>query len=179
MRKATGTKTLKTERLTLRKILPTDYFSVVKWYTNPEIAHFMMGKRPFTKKEVLRFTVGRLPKYRNKRYYYWAIVYKGTMRGLVQLMPVPDRDNVFALHYKLDMNLKNQGITTEAVRCIIEYCKTQDIAGLIAMCDEKNIGSRRVMEKSGMIPFGNPNTNAPYVYADGTTGRRIKYKIKF
>lgn len=175
----TGTKTLKTQRLVLRKILPHDYFEASRWYTNPEIAEFMIGKKPLSKFQVFRLTAGRMIKYTNKSYYYWAIVYDGKMKGLVELIPVKDRNDVFALHYKLDMKLKNKGITTEAVSAVIEYCKTQSMTGLIAMCDADNIGSERVMQKAGMVQYGDVNTNKPFEYADGTTGKKLCYKIKF
>ena len=175
-----GTVLIKTDRLKLRKILPHDFFSVSKWYTNPEIARFSKSKKPPTRWQVFVFTVGRLRKYIKSDYYYWAIVLKGKMVGFIELMPMNTKNGkrIYALSYKLDMSLKNQGIMTEAVRAVIDYAKTQSIYGIIAICDADNIGSKRVMEKSGMVSFGNPETDAPLVYDDGTTGKRLQYRIK-
>lgn len=175
-----GTATIKTERLVLRKILPHDFFAASKWYTNPEIARFSISKKPPTKWQVFRFTVGRLRRYVKNDYYYWAITYKRKMVGFVELIPINSKSDkkIYFLSYKLDMSLNNKGIMTEAVRAVIEYAKTQDIYGIIGNCDAENIGSRRVMEKANMISYGNPEEAPPLAYDDGTSGKRLQYKIK-
>lgn len=173
----TGTKTIKTERLVLRKILPTDYFSAVKWYTNPKMAEFSLSKKAPSKWDVFKFTVGRLRKYRNKSYYNWAVVYHGSMHGFVELQPISD--NAFSFRYKLDMSINGKGIMTEAVKAVIDYSKTQGFDALIGVCDIDNIASKRVMEKSGMTAYGSPESNTPLKYDDGTVGKALKYKIRF
>lgn len=177
--KRTGTKTIKTERLVLRRILPTDYFSTVKWYTNPQFAEFALSKRPPCKSEIIKLTFGSLIKYSDKSYYNWAIVYNGRMHGFVELQPILNNDNVFSFRYKLDMSVNGKGIMTEAVRAVIAYSKTQGLIGLIGVCDIDNIASKRVMEKAGMTEYGNPDTNRPIQYEDGTTGKALTYKIRF
>ena len=82
------------------------------------------------------------------------------------------------LGYYIAEEYWGKGIMTEAVRAVIDYAKTQSIYGIIAICDADNIGSKRVMEKAGMVSFGNPETDAPLVYDDGTTGKRLQYRIK-
>lgn len=177
--KRTGTKTLKTPRLVLRKIMPKDYWSTIEWYTNPDIAKFMLNRTVPSKFDIFEFTCLRFRKYSDKSHYSWAIEYQGKMKGYVELIPVINDDNLFALSFKLDMSLKNQGIMTEAVKAVIEYVKTQDISALVGACDSDNIGSRRVMEKAGMQEYGDPLTNRTLDYADGTHGRRLTYRIRF
>lgn len=177
--KKSGTKTLKTERLILRKILPSDYFSTVKWYCDPEIAKFSMSRKPPSKRQVARFTCGRIRQYPNKAYYNWAIVYQGKMRGYIELLPVRNNDRLYSVSYKLDMSLKNQGIVTEALKAVIDYSSTQGLKGLLGFCDIENIGSKRVMEKAGMTRFGDPETDKPLKYTDGTEGKKLSFKIKF
>lgn len=176
--KRTGTKTIKTPRLVLRKILPTDFFSAVKWYRDPELYRFSRSHNPPSVMQTLRFTVGRLRKYGNKSYYYWAVVYKRKMRGFVEITESKKRENYFLVHYKLDISLNNQGITTEALTAVIEYLKTQGAYYLIGYCDVKNIGSKRVMEKAGMESFGSPETNPKFHYEDGTMGDLYSFRIK-
>lgn len=176
----TGTAAIKTERLKLRKILPHDYFAVSKWYTNPDIARFSKSKKPPTKWQVFCFTAGRLRRYIKNDYYYWAIVFNGKMVGFVELIPIKSENNKksYSLSYKLDISLNNKGIMTEAVRAVIEYARTQNIYCIFGVCDAENIGSKRVMEKANMVSFGNPETDAPLIYDDGTSGKRLKYRIK-
>lgn len=111
--KRTGTKTIKTERLVLRKILPSDYFSTVKWYTNPKFAEFALSKRAPTKLEIVKLTFGSLIKYFDKNYYNWAIIYNGRMHGFVELQPLLNNENAFSFRYKLDMSINGKGIMTE------------------------------------------------------------------
>lgn len=177
--KRTGTKTIKTERLVLRKILPTDYFSTVKWYTNPKFAEFALSKRTPTKSEIFKLTFGSFIKYFNKNYYNWAIIYNGRMHGFVELQPLLNNENAFSFRYKLDMSVNGNGIMTEAVKAVIDYSKTQGLVGLIGVCDIDNIASKRVLEKSGMTEYGSPETNVPIKYEDGTFGKKRTYIIRF
>lgn len=177
--KRTGTKTIKTEKLVLRKILPSDYFSTVKWYTNPKFAEFALSKRAPTKLEIFKLTFGSLIKYFDKNYYNWAIIYNGRMHGFVELQPLLNNKNAFSFRYKLDMSINGKGIMTEAVKAVIDYSKTQGLVGLIGVCDIDNVASKRVMEKSGMTEYGSPETDAPIKYDDGTVGKALKYKIRF
>ena len=177
--KRTGTKTIITERLVLRKILPADYFSTVKWYTDPAISKFALSRKSPGRWDVFKFTFGRLIKYFNKSYYNWAIVYNGKMHGFIELQPISNNDNAFSLRYKLDMSINGKGIMTEALKAVIGYSKTQGFLGLIGICDIDNIASKRVMEKSGMTECDSPETNNLIKYDDGTTSKALKYKIRF
>lgn len=176
--KRTGTKKLKTQRLLLRKILPHDFFAVRKWYTDPELVRFSKSDIPLTVWKAFRFTAGRFRYYYNNSYYNWAIVYKGRMRGFIEIIELKDRANYFYVSYKLDMTLKNQGIMTEALRAVIAYLKTQGIYYLIGNCDAENIGSKRVMEKAGMESVGDPKTNKRFHYDNGREGNRLIFRLK-
>ena len=49
MKKATGTKTIRTERLVLKKIMPWR-LAQAQWLTLPQMAEFNMAKEKYTKK---------------------------------------------------------------------------------------------------------------------------------
>ena len=66
MKKATGTKTIRTERLVLKKIMPWR-LAQAQWLTLPQMAEFNMAKAPYTKKFTRDFICRKFVKYRKKR----------------------------------------------------------------------------------------------------------------
>lgn len=177
-RKNTGTVKLKNDSLVLRRIRLTDYFSAIKWFTDPEIAKFSMSKMPPSKWAIFRIIFGRVRRYRKKDFYSWAITIDGKMRGFIELLN-SNKSGVYYVSYKLDMSLKSKGITTQALKMVIEYMKTQQAKGLVANSDVDNIGSWRVMQKAGMEEFGSPDTNYPIRYEDGTIGKKRSFRVRF
>lgn len=178
-KKNTGTKKIKTERLILRKIMPHDFFAFYPWYTDPELIRFARTDKPFTVWMSFRFTVGRFRHYADKQYYQWAIVYKGKMSGFIELFELRNKKGYYNISYKLDMSLKNRGITTEALIAVLDYFKTQDVKGVIGRCDVENIASKRVMEKAGMKSVGDPSTNPKIKYTNGTLAPSYMFQVDF
>lgn len=176
--KKTGTKTIRTNRLVLRRFRLTDYFSAIKWFTDPKIAAFSISKKPPTKWEVFKFIVGRIRRYHKKDFYSWAIVYDGKVHGFIELI-FTENGTSRSVSYKLDMSLNGRGITTEALTAVIDYMKTQGLIRLIGVCDTDNIGSKRVMEKAGMTKPSSGKTSATIKYNDGTEKPGFLFEFRF
>lgn len=177
MVKRTGTKRIKTERLVLRKILPTDFIPMLTWYRQPEIVEFFYQNDPHTVWDAFRICFGRITKYHKKDYYKWAIIYKGRMAGMIELDLLNGYTDKLNVCYILDKRLHSRGIMSEALSSVFDYMKTQGFNAAYARCDVRNIPSKRVMEKSGMTSIGDPETNRQKEYENGTFGKMHMYKI--
>lgn len=178
MRK-TGTKRIKTNRLVLRKIYPWDIFTVYPWYTSSEISRFALCRRAFTPLEAFKLCFGRCLKYHNNDYYYWGIRYNGKISGILNVYPSKRVNGRYGICFKVDSRMQNQGIASEAVKAVLDYFKTQEISEIIGRCDVDNIASKRVMEKSGMTSFGDPETNAKIKYDTGETAKACCFKFTY
>ena len=178
MSKKTGTKKLTSNNIVLRRFKLTDYFSIKKWYCNPDIIKYTITRMPPNNWDIFKMVVGRVRRYVKKDYYCWAIVYNGKMSGLMELLPIANK-NAYSVSYKLDIEINGRGITTKALKMVIEYLKTQGVDFIIAVCDVENTASRRVMEKAGMSEYGSPETNGMLKYADNTLAKTYRFKYVF
>ncbi len=73
--------------------------------------------------------------------------------GLFQVAP-PD-DGALELGYGVNPAYSRRGYATEAVQGLLQWSRQQpNISNIVAACLENNIGSIRVLEKSGFIRTG-------------------------
>ncbi len=144
-----GTKTLKTERLKLRRFRLRDLF-FASWYRDLEITTFSSksGSRNSIK-NTISFVVKKLNKYRKNDFYSWAITYKGRFVGMVHLNQFKGNSRLYSFYYLLDKKYSSRGFMTEAVSEVIKYMKSQDVDGLFLSVDVNNIASQKVAEKCG------------------------------
>lgn len=163
MKQSTGTIKIETERLILDKVMPTDFFSARKWLKRQEMAEFNLSKKPYSLKQTILFICPRFTHYKEPKYYFWGIRINNKMRGYVELMPAQGKENRYLFNFKLDPDLWGNGYMTEALTAIVEYAKTQEIETIYARCDAKNIGSKRAMEKAGLVHYKDTTTQ----YATG------------
>ena len=92
---------------------------------------------------------------------------------------MPHLERQFFLNYKISPSCWNNGYGTEAISAVLDYCKTQPIDKVYSRCDEANIGSRRLMEKSGMKQIGDVETNPIIQYTNGDTAKAYYYLKKY
>lgn len=178
MNKKTGTVKLNSGDITLRRFRPTDFFSVKKWLNQPSIIKYTISRMPPNNWDVFKFIVGKVRRYGKKDFYSWVIEYQGKAYGLIELIPIQNR-NAYSVSYKLDFDVNGKGITTEALKMVIDYMSSQGIDYLISVCDVENIASKRVMEKAGMINYGSFETNHKIKYKDGTVANTYHYKHSY
>lgn len=73
--------------------------------------------------------------------------------GLFQVPP--PSDNVLELGYGVNPDYEGRGYATEAVRGLLQWTAQQPtISHIVAACLENNVGSIRVLEKSGFVRTG-------------------------
>src|SRR5450755_2863782 len=156
---------LQTDRLMLRRFTEADEDNLVELNSDPEVMRFLTGGKP-THRDVVRTAI--IPVFlgyyeRFEGFGFWAAVEiaTGQFLGWFHFRPplkdeeMPagwDADGVTELGYRLRRSAWGKGYATEGSRALIakgftEFGVRRVVAGTLA----GNWGSRRVLEKSGLI----------------------------
>ncbi len=145
---------LRTERLTLRRLVPDDLERLAELYADPEIRRYFPDgtrTREETREELEWFLHGHP---RRPELGLWATVLteSGTFVGRCGLLPwtIDGRDEI-ELAYLLDKAYWGHGYATEAARGIVRYAFEElGLTRLISLVDPGNTASQRVAERVGM-----------------------------
>ena len=142
-----GTKTIKTERLLLRRFTEDDAKEIYEGYVNQEDFLYYANKEKRTLEEEINSLKGIDKKYDNPEYYNWLITLDNKIIGAINLN-VDNYNESVEFNYAIDDRYKGNGYMTEALEAVKEYClneiKTNRIFG---GCEINNIASKKVMEK--------------------------------
>ncbi len=144
-----GTKSIKTERLLLRKIKESDYMDVLVYKSNEEVARYVSWSadtNPESAKELCRKWESG---YSKEDYYFWAIEFEEKVIGNIDV--VKQFGDTAIMGWQLDSKYWNKGIMTEAATAVYDYLFNMiGFERIEAAHIDKNIGSGRVMQKLGM-----------------------------
>lgn len=148
------TKILETERLLLRRLIPTDLDALFALYRDPEIRrYFPEGVLTYaeTKEELEWFLQGH-PAY--PQLGLWATIYKANNQliGRCGLLPwVIDGHNEVEIAYLLDKAYWRQGLGREVAQAILHYgFEHLHYSRLICLIKPTNTASIKVALKIGM-----------------------------
>lgn len=143
---------LETERLHLRKLLYSDQADIFAYAKNPEVAKHLLWDTHQNEFDTIQFLNLVYEAYNHNNPAPWGIELKGNKKiigtaGFVSW----DRDkNEMEVGYALAQNYWGQGIVTEAVEEIIKFgFEKLKLTAITSRCNPINIGSFRVLEKSG------------------------------
>ncbi len=151
-----GTKTIQTERLTLRMLDLQDAKSL-----------FEAGCLGSTEEEAEKIVLDMIKYYVDKTNYNWCIEYDGKAIGRVKVNEISPRDNYVQLGYEIGLPYRNKGLATEAVKGVIGFLFNDvGVHRIYGQCRVNNIASARVMQKAGMIHEGRLRKH--YIENDGT-----------
>lgn len=145
--------TFETERLFIRKLIPTDVYDYFEIASNPIVSAETIWDRHQNIDDTMNYLQRISSRYEKKEEFHWGIIFKETKKligrtGLIMIDSVHEKAE---LGYVLSNQYWNQGITTEATYPILEYAF--NIVGfnrIEARCRSNNVGSYRVMEKIGL-----------------------------
>ena len=145
---------LETERLVLRRLLPSDLDNLYNLYKDPEIRKFFPeGVLSYEEtKEELEWFLNGHP--RHPELGLWATILKGTGEfvGRCGLLPwtFDDQDEV-EIAYMIAKTHWRQGLGSEAARGIMDYAVDQlGLSRLICLIDKDNEASIKVATSLGM-----------------------------
>jgi ribosomal-protein-alanine N-acetyltransferase len=145
----------RTARLTLRPIAMADAGPIFTAYAqDPEVTQFLIWRPHRTRQDIESYIRSclRTPPHRARTY---VLVGRkdSVIRGCLDLRQV-DRHRL-EFGYVLARAFWGQGLMTEALTEIVRWGLSQpSIYRISAVCDVENIGSARVMEKSGLVREG-------------------------
>ncbi len=147
---------LTTERLLLRPFTPADLDNLCDLDSDPAVMRFINGGIP-TPRDVIRDqTLPRFlqPDERFAGYDFWAAIERstGAFLGWFEFRPPEEgpTDEV-ELGYRLRQEAWGKGYGTEGSRALIRKGFTElGVRRVVASTYQDNIGSQRVMQKSGM-----------------------------
>jgi ribosomal-protein-alanine N-acetyltransferase len=140
-----------TERLCLRGITLADVADIFEYASNPRVLETTAARTPRTLEETERFVASVVMS--GPHDFEWAIRLKGQSKvvGIIELA-LKSALTTADVHYALAEEHWNQGLTTEACKAVLAWAfrthpslRTVRTGALV-----ENVGSRRVLEKSGM-----------------------------
>jgi len=139
-----------TARLTLRPWITLDAPSVNRWCGSPLCTKYLFWY-PHRSLEVTEKIVSKWV--RKKRNYSWAIVYDGQAIGEVEVIKNLPHDGV-EIGYILRDDFWGQGLMSEALEGVLAHLREIGKAYCYAETDERNIPSRRLLERLGFQYLG-------------------------
>lgn len=146
-----GTIELKTDRLLLRRYRPEDAEVLYeKFGCDPQMTRYT-GWNPFETEEMTRETVRkRIEGYARDHAYGWAVEHNGALIGTAGAYDYNPEEDSIELGYSIERASWGKGFASEALQAIVTYLTEQEgISRLLAWCASDNIGSRKVIERSG------------------------------
>ncbi|WP_296628585.1 GNAT family N-acetyltransferase [uncultured Negativibacillus sp.] len=147
-----GTRTLTTERLTLRPFTPNDAQAMFdNWASDPEVTRFLMWPTHLSVDTTRTILESWLPLYQDSNYYHWVITLDAIPIGTVGLFILNEKAGVGDLGYCLGKRWWKQGIMSETLQAVIDFAfGTVGFNRIQAYHSLDNPGSGGVMRKCGM-----------------------------
>lgn len=142
---------LETDRLMLRYLEEDDAEELFSGITSSDsVARYVTWHAHKSIAETVAFLRYCLEDYKNLRCYRWAIELKETGELIGMIDVVGYNEGEPELGYLLSEKHRNCGYMTEACRAVVSYLLFEEgFKTLYAEAHKDNIGSNRVLEKSG------------------------------
>jgi len=150
-----GTKQIETKRLILRRFKNGDEIAMYEnWASDPEVTKYLTWPT-HTSTDVSKMVLDDwINSYEKEDYYQWAILPKDNNDAPIGSISIVEmKENVGSVHigYCIGRNWWHQGITSEALAALIEFCFEELEANRVeARHDPNNPNSGAVMKKCGM-----------------------------
>ncbi|RXZ77461.1 N-acetyltransferase [Paenibacillaceae bacterium] len=144
---------METERTILRPITYSDLEDIYRYCSVPEVSRYTVWDVHKSIEDTKAFIDFVLNRYETQNVGPWGIELKESKKIIGSCSYVSwDNKNLRAeLGYVLSNHYWNQGIMTEVIRRIIEHgFKDLELVRIEARCLPINLGSSKVMEKTGM-----------------------------
>lgn len=144
---------LKTRRLTLRQLLPSDVPALKEWM--PDKSMYTYWGKPAGKTDKNPELLFKSAK-KNTKSFHWGIALNESDKVIGEAwiyLIVNDRMANTAI--RIAPAYQNQGMATEAMKAIIDFCFTHtELQRIWTGVDVRNTGSCKVLEKCGFTREG-------------------------
>jgi [ribosomal protein S5]-alanine N-acetyltransferase len=149
---------IETERLLLREILPSDDKGMFRLDSNPNV-HKFLGNNPVKSIEESRKLITNIRnQYLENGIGRYAVILKETNDFIgwcgIKYITEPENGyiNFYELGYRFIEEYWGKGYGYESAKAWLEYgFKTMKIQTMYASANTKNSGSRKILEKIGML----------------------------
>ncbi|MCH5194053.1 MAG: GNAT family N-acetyltransferase [Oscillospiraceae bacterium] len=154
----TGTNTIITERLILRRFEYSDDDAMLKYWVADEKIQSLYSEPVYSTKEAVKELLDKyIGSYGKDDYYRWAVIEKktGECIGQIAYFLVDSKNHFAEIEYCIGSAFQCKGYATEAAKAVITY--GFDNIGLhkVQICTKTiNIPSKRVIEKCGFTYEG-------------------------
>jgi len=145
--------TLETERLILRRIMPSDAEDVYSYSSDPAVSHQLLW-HPHTSRQQTRDYLKLVDKkYKQGQFWDFGVVIKEDLRfiGTVGFTSFDFYNNSAEIGYVLSSLYWGRGLAAEAARAVITFgFEVLGLNRIEARFTVENARSRRVLKKCGM-----------------------------
>ena len=172
-----GTAELHTEHLVLRRYRPDDAEQLYEYLGRDPEMHKYSGWNPYATPEMAQMTVQRfIESYEDEHSYSWVMDANGDDVVAGTIGAYDYEDGQIEVGFSVARGWQGRGIATEALKKVLEYLtENEGISCVTAWCAAENIGSRKVLEESGMKPV---RTEIDGLEVCGTTYDKMNYEFK-
>lgn len=149
-----GTQNIETKRLVLRQFQIEDAQPMFKnWANDPNVTRFMTWEPHGQIENTIELLKGWVADYAKPSVYLWVILDKANREpvGSIGVVDSSEKDMWCEVGYCLSQSLWGQGLTTEALRGVIDFLfREVGFNRIQAKHYAENPASGKVMTKSGM-----------------------------
>lgn len=174
----TGTQTIETERLILRRFEYTDDDAMLRYWIADEKIQSLYSEPVYTTKEAVKELLDKyIGSYEREDYYRWAIIEKDSVEciGQIAYFLVDNKNHFAEIEYCIGSDFQRQGLATEATKAVIAYGFEKMNLHKVQICTKTiNAPSKRVIEKCGLTHEG---TLRDYFYMNGEYVGRLFFSI--
>lgn len=145
---------LETERLILRRVLPSDVKEMFELRSNPETMKYIPRPLVTNYDEALAHIKMMEDKIETNEGINWAITLKGDdkMLGVIGHYRIKPEHYRAEVGYMILPEYHGKGITTEAVQCVVDYgFNTMQLHSIEGVIGPENEASQRVLQKCGFV----------------------------
>lgn len=150
------TKSIETERLYFRELVPSDEEGMFEMDSNPEV-HTYLGNNPVKSIEEIRAAISSImEQYRTNGIGRWAVLLKETgefigWAGLKLERNVNGHDSHYDLGYRFIQKHWGKGYASEAAAAFVDYgFNVMRLEKINATANPSNAASRKVLERAGL-----------------------------
>lgn len=142
---------LKSKRIILRSARESDAKDIQKNINDFEVYRYTANiPHPYKLKHVVDFIKKCKKELKEKKKYYFIIIFEGKLVGGIDLHNVDLKNKNAEIGYWLGRKYWNKGIMTESLKLLLDFTfKKLKLHKLKARVFEPNIASKRVLEKNG------------------------------
>ena len=145
--------TITTERLVLRPLSMSDDEAIYAYGSDPEVSKYVLYETHRSIEDSRTFLRTVMAEYEQQKPSALGIALQESNRliGSIGYLNWHADHRRIEIGYALSRDFWNMGYVTEAARALIgHFFRNSDLIRIEARCRTENIGSSRVMEKSGM-----------------------------